>query len=400
MISYKYHQRVATSAFVESFRRWLVSIYELPQDNSRIVSLEGIRGLAITLVFFVHYHALFSHYLANDSASFSMSHFSWSIGPAGVDLFFILSGYLIYGIVMQKNTNYLKFMFRRAQRIYPTFLFVLALYIILLFIFPRETKLPSDPGEAALLILENVALLPGIFNINPIITVAWSLSYEWFFYACIPILISVLKMKRWKASSRILFIAISSVAYITLRLPPNHMPMFASGMLLYELSNSVWFKSKLSRTGEVFAIAVFIATFPCIYFLQSRQSGPDPGTVLWDWSVIAILYGGFFWFFVYAINYDGIVKRSLSCTPLRWLGNISYSYYLLHGLVLNAIALALKSVPGLSQYGLIIFWIGLPLAFLTTVGISTVLFVEVERRFSIFKKPAAPVRSLSFGSSA
>ena len=360
--------------------------------------------MAIILVFFVHYHALFSHYLATDSVSFSISHFSWSIGPSGVDLFFVLSGYLIYGIVMRKHTSYLKFMFRRAQRIYPTFLFVLAAYIALSFLFPRETKLPSDVAEASLLILENVALLPGVFNINPIITVAWSLSYEWFFYAVIPIVVSILRMKRWGVLSRVLFITIFSGAYIIcgmgIELPHSHMLMFASGMLLYELANSIWLKSKLSRTGEVFAIVIFVATFPFIYFLQSRQIGPDPNTVLWDVSIIATLYGGYFWFFMYALNYDGIVRRALSYTPLRWLGNISYSYYLLHGLALNGIALGLKQVPFASQYGIIIFWIGLPLAFLTTIGISTILFVQVERRFSLLKKTDAQVRGMAFGSSS
>ena len=394
---------VVGSAFADSLRNFVVNTYELPQSN-RIASMEGVRGLAILLVFFVHYHSAFSHYLDLDSLSFSISYFSWSIGPSGVDLFFALSGYLVYGIVIQRGGNYLRFMLRRAERIYPTFLFVLALYIALSLISPRQGKLPTDAVVAIKYILENAALLPGVFNIDPIITVAWSLSFEWFFYASVPVLVSILRMKRWRLTTRVIFITIFSGAFIIYgvgrRVPLIHFSMFASGMLLYELSNSSWFKSKLCRVGEAIAILMFIVTFPLIYFIQTQQRGPDPNTVLWDGSVIGVLYLSFFWFLVYAINYDGILKRALSWTPLRWMGNISYSYYLLHGLVLNTIAVLLRSSPQIPQHGAKIFWIGLPLAFLLTVVASTVIFVLIERPFSLRKKSDTTSRRLAFSASS
>lgn len=362
-------------------------IYELPQP-SRIPAIEGVRGLAITLVFFVHFHAGFSHYVDAGSWSYAFSHFSWSIGPAGVDLFFALSGYLVYGLVLRRPGNYLRFMGRRTERIYPTFLCVLAVYGALLFALPKAGKLPAD--ASALYILANVALLPGVLNIPPIITVAWSLSYEWFFYASLPLLVGVLRMRRWSSWKRVFFIAAVSWAYVICdiggRLSHTNFALFAAGMLLYELSHSSWFKSKLCRAGEVATLLTLPAAFLFVYFLQSRQSGLPPGTMLWDGSVVAVFYWAFFWLLVYAIIYDGILKRALSWTPLRWLGNISYSYYLLHGLVLNFLALSLKFFPRLSQHGYIVFWVALPLAFLATVGASTVLYLLVERRFSLQKK--------------
>ena len=66
---------------------------------------------------------------------------------------------------------------RRVQRIYPVFLVVFAIYIMLSFIFPSESKLPEGYVEIVKYILQNLLLLPGVFNIEPLITVAWSLSY-------------------------------------------------------------------------------------------------------------------------------------------------------------------------------------------------------------------------------
>src|SRR5215210_1654852 len=109
-------------------RELLAGIYELgdPRSTQRNLPMEGLRGLAVTLVFFVHYHALFKVWADPGSLTFAVSDFLGTVGLAGVDLFFVLSGYLIYGLIFKKPTRYASFIKRRIQRIYPTFLFVLA----------------------------------------------------------------------------------------------------------------------------------------------------------------------------------------------------------------------------------------------------------------------------------
>jgi exopolysaccharide production protein ExoZ len=82
-----------------------------------------------------------------------------------------------------------------------------------------------------------------------------------------------------------------------------------------------------------------------------------------------------------------IAERVLSSTPPRWLGNVSYSYYLVHGLALNAIVLCLRYVglePG-PRTGLILA-MAAP-AFAMTLAVSMVLFLFVERPYSL--EPAA-----------
>jgi exopolysaccharide production protein ExoZ len=155
----------------------LSRIYELSDHPGRILSMEGVRGLAVIMVFFTHYHTLFGHYVSPQSFSFAVSRFAGTIGNAGVDLFFVLSGYLIYRAVIRKPINYVAFIRRRIERIYPTFLVILALYLVLSFVLPGESKIPRRPFTAAGYILANLILLPGIFKIQPIITVAWTLSF-------------------------------------------------------------------------------------------------------------------------------------------------------------------------------------------------------------------------------
>jgi peptidoglycan/LPS O-acetylase OafA/YrhL len=124
---------------------------------------------------------------------------------SGVDLFFVLSGYLIYGAVIRKKVSHLTFFRRRVERIYPTFLCVFAIYLVLSILFPEENKIPARSLAAAIYILQNALLLPGIFHIQPIITVAWSLSYELFYYLSLPVLVMMLGMRSWRSSRRSIF---------------------------------------------------------------------------------------------------------------------------------------------------------------------------------------------------
>ena len=112
-----------------------------------------------------------------------------SLGNVGVDLFFVLSGYLIYGSLINRDQSIVKYFRRRIERIYPTFSVVLSVYLLATFVSPEKGKIPMGFWEGIAYICENYLLLPGMFRIEPLITVAWSLSYEFFFYLAIPLMI-------------------------------------------------------------------------------------------------------------------------------------------------------------------------------------------------------------------
>jgi len=199
--------------------------------------MEGLRGIAVFLVFWVHYSSLAEPWLTGYSVP--VSTFIHGFGHLGVDLFFVLSGYLIYGSIIDKPTlaaaRYGK---RRALRIYPTFLVVFAAYIALSFVFPSESKLPEGITNKLVYILQNLLLLPGLFDINPIITVAWSLSYEVFYYLAIPCLILPLQMKKWRVEVRIVAwsaVLVAGFASFAIFGGPVRLMMFIAGILLYEL---------------------------------------------------------------------------------------------------------------------------------------------------------------------
>jgi exopolysaccharide production protein ExoZ len=379
------------------FAERLANVYELGGEaTTRNLPMEGLRGFAVLLVFFVHYHALFGAWVSSNSMTFAFSKFLSNVGQAGVDLFFVLSGYLIYGSVIKKHRSYFGFIGRRIQRIYPTFLCVFAIYVLLSVLFPSESKVPTNAMGASLFLLENALLLPGLFNIPAIVTVAWSLSYEFFYYLLIPVLVGILAMRYWNRSGRVIFfsaVAIGFTTYCVMGHPLHiRLIMFISGILLFEARHPGNMDRRLTLHSDVLVTLLLLVTFPMIYALTERAGlfSYWPGIVRFgEIYRICLLFTNFFVLVLASFSGLSLLSRVFSWTPIRWLGNISYSYYLIHGLTLKGIAFVmLRAIPP-DGHRVIAFLVGFPLFFLLTFIAASVLFILVERRFSLLPGKSA-----------
>jgi exopolysaccharide production protein ExoZ len=375
-------------------------LYQLSDEQHRLIAMEGLRGFAVLLVFFVHFYALFSHYLSSHPYLERGLTFLGNVGNTGVDLFFVLSGALIYGVLLRKKVSYLTFVRRRAERIYPAFLAVFLLYLVLSAVFRGENKIHGPLMYAFLYIVANVLLLPGIFAITPIITVAWSLSYEFFFYLTIPIIVWLTGMRDWKRTYRVLFFTALWLSYLLYAFTVPHsqvrLLMFVAGILMYEAMDSAWFKGKLNRTNEIVAICVFALSLVFVYlydefpqligslpgFTAGKTTLPGIATFQGPYKVIVLSISCSMLAF-YAFEFDGVLKSVFSWNPLRYLGNMSYSYYLIHGLALHTIALIAYLIVPEGRPSLTIFLFALPLGFAATWIASTCLFLFVEKPFSL-----------------
>jgi len=357
--------------------------------------MEGLRGAAVLLVFLVHHHALFGGLLAPGGFAHQCSLFAGAIGHSGVDLFFLLSGYLIYGHLIKRPTVFGTFVRKRLRRTYPTFFVVFAIYCALSYAIPSVSKFPGDAAGIVRYLFENLLFLPGIFPIEPLITVAWSLSYEFFFYLSIPLLISATGMRKWKPSMRVLFFLALTAAHVAAfgagLAGHIRLSMFTSGILLYETTTWGRAAGRLTRTSEAAAILFHGGVLAILGVFQLggglvaiRLGFPNYSYIAWTVLLFCSLYG----VVLHSFQFPGLLRRFFSTRPLRWLGNMSYSYFLFHGLVLNGVAFAVHKlgwtgpVPGL-------LFPGVMAANLTlTLAGSRVLFLLVERPISL--APAAP----------
>jgi len=386
----------------KSVARLLSRTYELSAGPGRLTPMEGLRGLAVLLVFFVHFDALFGIYARGSELLSQPTRFLGLIGNAGVDLFFVLSGYLIYAALIRHNNTTLRFLRRRVIRIYPTFLAVFGLYGALSFVVPSVSKLRGlSWPEAGVYLAQNLLLLPGVFDIKPLITVAWSLSYELFFYLISALVIRATCLWNWKRRSRIVFFLGIWFGYLAFcfTIPRSHVRalMFVVGILLYESLSSERFRRTLSRGGEVLAIVLFVTCLVYGYLLDSHHDlfkwlpawwagrDPAPGVAAYQGPYKTVAFAiSMFWCAAYCCSFDGLLKRVFSWTPLRYLGNMSYSYYLIHGLTLQGVALIWPFIAASrSAAQTPVFLLALLASFAATWASSTILFVAVEKRFSL-----------------
>lgn len=148
------------------------------QQGSRLQGLDLLRAVAIALVFMYHYMVFVSHEPT----------FGWlsQIGWVGVDLFFVLSGYLIgnqlfKGLAQQQTLSFRRFYWRRAMRTWPVFWLVLALYFLLPQLMGGN---PPPPLWRFLTFTQNYQLMPGTAFSH-----AWSLCIEEQFYLLLPIVV-------------------------------------------------------------------------------------------------------------------------------------------------------------------------------------------------------------------
>ena len=360
------------------------SLFELQVGNSRrLLPMEGMRGLSAFLVFFVHFNGLLGS-RAEQTPLRGMFHFLGTIGHCGVDVFFALSGYIIYGLLLEKRVGYFRFVWRRICRLYPTFTAIFLLYAVLSVVLPTYSKLPDSPISAALYLAANFLMLPGIFPIVPMITVAWSLSYELCFYLTLPLLMRWLKIFAWPRFGRVTFFLVLCATCLALSsaglFEHSRLIMFGCGIVARETTH---LRVKWGRFGDFAALIAFVVSLALVGVVGEPILREYCGPFITTSKLIAVCLFVSTWALGYvALAGCGPVSQWFSWRWLRWFGNISYSYYLTHGIVLHVVkqfAEFLKVPARLSPLGFVA--LGL-ISFAATVVGSSILFLLIEKRFS------------------
>jgi exopolysaccharide production protein ExoZ len=356
---------------------WLSAQFELARGaaGSNLRPMEGLRGFAVALVFLVHYATLVEPWLeeAGDvSLWLARAH---SIGNAGVDLFFVLSGYLIYGSLIGSQQSFWRYLWRRVRRIYPAFLAVFAVYLVLTYAQPLELrKVPEESGDAALFIVQNLLLLPGIFAIDPLITVAWSLSYELFYYLVMPLLVAVfglrLRTPRWRCC---FFVGMTVAAFGAAAVWGGHvrLTLFLAGVLLFELLR----RDKGWAPPGLVTLGLLVAGLLAMLMPMPGPAGQALRSL--------ILFGTFFALCWNVLRMPAAPLASgFSWLPLRWLGNMSYSFYLLHGLALKFFFMGVQRWHGAAPSDPLAVAMVVP-ALGFSLLMSSLLFLAIERPLSL-----------------
>jgi len=290
----------------------------------------------------------------------------------GVDLFFLLSGFLVYKIVTSAHVTFGRFFWNRIWRIYPVFVLTEALYIARMY---GETGVLWPGGIVGNLLLLNG--IPGLYF--PAYNFAtWSLFFEFVSYAIIPAALWCLPT-RWSSATRGRVVALAIVgAAVPLAIVVNdgyiRFIMFAAGIVLATVATADL--SRLARVVPDSVIAVLYVA--CTTFFAASY---DLLTFIPLYFLAALLLVN------QAVFGCGWLNALFSGNLIRYFGNMSFSFYLIHGLCMHIAFTAVpydESTPVL-QYVLVTFVASVVLS----IFVATLLFVTVEKQYFYWKNARA-----------
>jgi peptidoglycan/LPS O-acetylase OafA/YrhL len=367
-------------------------------------SLDGLRGLAIGGVLAAHFLNAWPGRTPLDEAVIGALGLGW----AGVDLFFVLSGLLITGILvdtLDARGWWRSFLARRALRIFPLYYLALALFGLL--------------GPAAGLIdpwtfgrwgwwywayLGNWAFAAR--QVIPPLSHFWSLAVEEQFYLAWPAVVLLARGRRlaWAALALVLAgpLLRALVVHATgwppgsaYRVTPGRLDELAVGALLaVALRDAAW--RPWVRRAWPWAAGAGALGFVALGLAQGPFDMHRPALEIWSHSLLALCFGGLV---AGAVAGEGDtarppLQRLLGARALQLLGRYSYGLYVVHYFVHLAGLRALRATPAGasllgSRPGYALYAAG---GAAVSLGLAVASWHLLERRFLALKRffPARP----------
>jgi peptidoglycan/LPS O-acetylase OafA/YrhL len=316
---------------------------ELPirRGEQRLPALDGIRGVAVLAVLSYHYMAIgYPHFIA--PIGFFLHNFGW----AGVDLFFVLSGFLITGILLEAKgrPGYFKnFYMRRSLRIFPAYYVLLILMLIIVpAISPHlldKPFLPTfGPHWVYYFYLSNYYFAYRGMSSGTLVH-TWSLAIEEQFYLFWPALVLLCSRRRLFQIAAGMFCGALALRFIFLMLGANKDQIYFMSITRCDSLAIGAIVAILVRSTEGVAIirqhswwiaAVSILSLAALWALKRVMHATEfiPEEAI-KYTCIALFCATFIGTSVVSSE-KTLMNRVLSGQWLRFFGRYSYGLYLFH----------------------------------------------------------------------
>lgn len=393
----------------------MIESVEKGKGGAHFAPLDGVRGIAIVVVMLFHFFPWTPGLTRSSGIVASIASGGWM----GVGLFFVLSGYLITGILVETkgSSNYFKsFYARRALRIFPayySFLILVGFVIgpLLAWNFSRvHPGMPSDPAQNLAifrayqgyywLYLTNILIALKGFAVTALwMTPFWSLAVEEQFYLVWPLVVKLSSAKRLviialigAVTATVFRAAVHSFqwfddpAVAVAMLTPSWMDTLAAGALLAILSRNQKNRDSIRRYSVIGGVVSIVAL---IVIFIAKGGIPEMDAMVQLTAFPASAVGG-----AALIGRSittpatGMLNRALAFEPLRSVGFYSYGIYILHMptfWLTNRLRDALPApLAGFSNTAVAVLWF--LLAGVLAWAAAWVMWHLIEQHFLALKK--------------
>jgi len=338
----------------------------LDERRDRLGAIDGLRGYLAIMVFF--HHVVITWYW-KDTGHWVYPPETWfkGFGSVGVSVFFMITGYLFMTKVLrdQDGIHWGRMLISRVFRILP--LYFLALAMLSLIVFAGSDGVLRVPVSELLAQYGSWLLFDGVtinhYEDTRLITsqVQWTLQYEWFFYLCLPVVAFIVyrgKIAAWL----LLLVFMAGVVF------PQEIGDIKTKTLIFFIVGGV--TAYLARYFPQLAVVAqqrwvsYAMLLPLLGALFiPKQYGPIY-VVLLPFFFVPVAFGNDLW---------GLLSTKASIV----LGEISYSIYLLHGIILFVLFTS-WTVVDLTTISLVECLLLMPLMTVLVVGVSALTYLRIE----------------------
>ena len=350
---------VLFSFFVLKYLPFYKKVIE-SEDRGRFESLDGLRGFLALNVFFQH--AVTNYfYFQTGVWQIVPLRFYRHLGGEAVIIFFMITTFLYWSkAIAQKGDLDAGSLYRsRFLRLAPMYLFSAGVVVFSILIqsgfdidirqFLKDLLSWMSLGLETTITTNNLSILPVNAGIH------WTLHFEWFFYLLLPILATALKRKE-------ALIMVIPIAGFALSSPyRGYWAIFFFGIIAAHIYNKF---PKISFFSKPISSLVPILGVILVYLINYKPYSFTQYAV----SLVVFLS------FVYGADIFGLLKTHVA----KFLGIMSYSIYLLHGIVLYTLLNSVDYFYPVTSLTAVQFWLLMIIAGFLTISVSTLTYRYIE----------------------
>jgi peptidoglycan/LPS O-acetylase OafA/YrhL len=324
---------------------------EAVKKEIHFFTLDSLRGLAALSVFFFHCE-LASPHLRNSIFRF---------GVTGVDLFFMISGFVIT-LTLRYTNDWWSFLVKRFTKLYPIYWVIVSFTAVLILLKHDDEITPHLLTDY----LGNLTMLQRYFGIPNLDEQYWTLEVEILFYVFILVILLCRGSKSIEPIGTVMLIfCIVYDIFLDIKFPIgkyfiliNHFPLFYSGIIFFKIRD---------EGGNAFRYVTLAVCFvsACILFNNGGRS-------MYYLSFSEYLPSLLIYFIVFALAIKDRMKL-LTAKPLLFMGRISYSFYLLHQYVSSQLI-----IPAVLKYISGSFYVAVCIALVVCICLAFIATIYIE----------------------
>lgn len=301
----------------------------------RLESIQALRGIAALLVLFFHLAAFQKQMAEGNPSDISLTSGIWDNGWAGVDLFFVISGFIMVYVTQNRGRTLRdvgQFVFSRVTRIYPLWWVcagIMSLYFLLTYGMPAAPDRVANSSEAITYAIKSFLLLPQ--SSEPMLGLGWTLIHEMFFYIVFACMLFL--PRKYLMAALICWVVFTVIGsqfirpaafgrtFAELAVSPYSLEFIAGGFAGYFIStHRIFMPIAIMSVGFVSAVLALLL-FP----YDGEASYTIRRVAIFTLPFMCLVYGA-----------AGSEMRDQLKTPqwLSRLGDWSFSLYLTHYIVL------------------------------------------------------------------